>query len=175
MRGPIRFLIAPLEWVLYNARFALVPLYLAVLVKMGEFVYDAALFTIGKANVEVLEGDTLGLLVLVDATMVANVVYLIVCGSYLIYVKSWFYDGVNGDEKQRPSALDHLTPAVLKKHISGSLATISAVSLIRIMLEKVELSTNLWVMLVTIHLLFLVGFWIFWKASHDLHPAKDTH
>lgn len=167
MNSPIRFIIGPLEWLIYNSRFVLVPLFLFVLAKLGEFIYDAALFTFGRVEVEVLEVDTLNLLVMVDAMMVANVVYLIVCGSYMIYVKTHLYNMVNRDEKERPSALDHLTPAVLKKHISGSLATISAVSLIRIMLEKHELPTNLWVMLVVIHLLFILGFWVFWTASHE--------
>lgn len=166
-------LIAPCEWVVYNSRFLLVPMFLGVIYQLTFFIFHTLQVAWGSLYVERLEGDTLELLTMVDAMMVGTVVWLIIAGSYLIYVKPKLYDFVNENVDERPSALDHLEPSILKKHISGSLVTISAVNLIKLMLENEAVSTNLWVMKVVIHIMFIISVVVFMKVSGGNHTKKE--
>lgn len=173
MRGPARFIIGPAEWIIYNFRFIMIGLFLAVLYKLGFYIFDVMRVAFGYSYTEILEGEVLNLLVYIDAMMVATVGYLIVIGSYLIYIKPRLYDYVNSDPEDRPSALSHLDPNILKKYISGSLVTISAVKLVRLLLEGEQVSWNLWIMSVVIHIMFMASVYLFMKVS-IMHAPEPT-
>jgi uncharacterized protein (TIGR00645 family) len=69
----------------------------------------------------------LGILSLVDISMVANLVNMVVVGGYVTFVSRIDF-GDNGD---RPDWLDHINANTLKVKLAGSLASISAIHLLK--------------------------------------------
>lgn len=69
----------------------------------------------------------LGILSLVDISMVANLVNMVVVGGYVTFVGRIDF-GQNGD---RPDWLDHINANTLKVKLAGSLASISAIHLLK--------------------------------------------
>jgi len=68
-----------------------------------------------------------GILSLVDISMVANLVNMVVVGGYVTFVSRIDF-GDNGD---RPDWLDHINANTLKVKLAGSLASISAIHLLK--------------------------------------------
>jgi uncharacterized protein (TIGR00645 family) len=68
-----------------------------------------------------------GLLSLVDISMVANLVNMVVVGGYVTFVSNIDFK----DNKDRPDWLDHINANTLKTKLAGSLASISAIHLLK--------------------------------------------
>ena len=68
-----------------------------------------------------------GLLSLVDISMVANLVNMVVVGGYVTFVSNIDFN----DNKDRPDWLDHINGNSLKTKLAGSLASISAIHLLK--------------------------------------------
>lgn len=165
-----------LEWIIYNCRWLLVLLYTVVAFKILVFIVIAGGVAGNIWPAEHLETATLDMLLMIDSMMVANLAYYITIGSYLMYVRPKLSNFVNKDESTRPHALFGLTPTTLKERMAGSLITISAVNLIRILMENEPLSWNLLATKVIIHLMFIIGAIVFIiAAGHEQHEQKESN
>jgi uncharacterized protein (TIGR00645 family) len=69
----------------------------------------------------------LGILSLVDISMVANLVNMVVVGGYVTFVSRIDFE----DNTDRPDWLDHINANTLKVKLAGSLASISAIHLLK--------------------------------------------
>ena len=79
----------------------------------------------------------LGILSLVDISMVANLVNMVVVGGYVTFVSRIDF-GDNGD---RPDWLDHINANTLKVKLAGSLASISAIHLLKSFIDITTTAT----------------------------------
>lgn len=117
------------------------------------------------------EGGVLTVLAGLDAVMVANVAYLILAGSYIVFVRGKISDRVFKTAAERPPAFQHLTPNSLKKKMAGSLVGVSSVNLIQVLLEG-DVTYQVLIIKVSIHLVLLVGFICF--AWADVMESKES-
>lgn len=93
----------------------------------------------------------LAVLSMVDVTMVANLIVMVVVGGYATFVSRLDF----GDDDDRPDWLDHINAASLKIKLSASLVSISGIHLLKafINIDKMEMDHVMWMVL--IHLVFL--------------------
>lgn len=136
------------------------------------------------------------ILALVDMTMIAQMVIFVIQGSHLIFVG----DLNPEDELNKPRILRHITSTSLKVKLFQSLMGISAIALLRIMVDMHDFNykevTN-WVQVgailtkagiqIVIHLLFVHSTRVLSKIDLEYHPitphaeevkdkgATDTH
>lgn len=95
----------------------------------------------------------LAVLGMVDVTMVANLIVMVVIGGYSTFCSKLDL----GDESDRPDWLDHITATTLKIKLSVSLVTISGIHLLKafINIEQKEDRELFW--MVVVHLVFMVS------------------
>jgi len=119
-----------LEYFIFASRWVQAPIYVALIFAAIAYAWKSV-----QELVHILEGFAtatessimLGILSLVDISMVANLVNMVVVGGYVTFV-SRIDLGDNGD---RPDWLDHINANTLKVKLAGSLASISAIHLLK--------------------------------------------
>jgi uncharacterized protein (TIGR00645 family) len=127
-----------IEKIVFDLRYALVLAYLGVGALVVVFAARSAwmsLELIPKVWHSTAEQNTIGILSGLDAIMVANVAYLIIAGSYLVYVKDPLHDRVFETREMRPQALRRLSPGNLKEKMAASLVGVSSVNLIQVLIN----------------------------------------
>ncbi len=129
------------------------------------------------------EEPSSGLLTIVDEIMLSNVIYLIVAGSYLVYVDTTPKEVLKEKMRGRPLALMHLSPGMLKEKMAGSLVSVSSVFILTLALgivgritsnEGSEMSWDLFGMVCILHTLLLLGFWVV-SGVNRRHEAQLNH
>ena len=184
MKPKVKSALSLMDSTIMNARYLLVVFYLACTVSLGAYIASSTLTAfhfltqIGKGTED---EQVIGVLALLDAMMVANVIYLITAGSYMVYVRPRFKGKKDPDEDKRPAALQHLSPAVLKEKMAASLVGVSSVNLLIIMLHS-HVTYKEALIKVGIHAILIVGFLVFWivrkhetkeKREHELMLARE--
>jgi uncharacterized protein (TIGR00645 family) len=115
----------------------------------------------------------LGVLTLVDITMVANLIFMVIIGGYSIFVSKLDLQ----DHPDRPEWLDHTNASTLKIKLSASLIGVSGIHLLKsfINLEHVQnMETVKWQ--VIIHGVFLASSLSLAISERMLHaptPARS--
>ena len=119
-----------LEYFIFASRWVQAPIYVALI-----FAAIAHAWKSVQELLHLLDGFSaatestimVGILSLVDISMVANLVNMVVVGGYVTFVSRIDF-GDNGD---RPDWLDHINANTLKVKLAGSLASISAIHLLK--------------------------------------------
>jgi len=119
-----------LEYFIFASRWVQAPIYVALIFAAIAYAWKSL-----QELVHLLQGFAtatestimLGILSLVDISMVANLVNMVVVGGYVTFVSRIDF-GDNGD---RPDWLDHINANTLKVKLAGSLASISAIHLLK--------------------------------------------
>ena len=119
-----------LEYFIFASRWVQAPIYVALIFAAFAYAWKSV-----QELVHLLQGFAtatestimLGILSLVDISMVANLVNMVVVGGYVTFVSRIDF-GENGD---RPDWLDHINANTLKVKLAGSLASISAIHLLK--------------------------------------------
>lgn len=144
----------------------------ALVAFIGYSLYHSLLFC-----ADIWHGDeasaTIGLLSGLDGIMIANGVYLIAAGSYIVYVKDRLEDSTFTSHSQRPQALRHLSPGTLKEKMAASLIGVSSVNLLQILInvgvgvghEHIDWIT--FTVKVGIHIVLLAGLVIFARVNQQ--------
>jgi uncharacterized protein (TIGR00645 family) len=119
-----------LEYFIFASRWVQAPIYAALIVAAVAYAWKSVqellhLLTGFSAASE--SSIMVGILSLVDISMVANLVNMVVVGGYVTFVSRIDF-GDNGD---RPDWLDHINANTLKVKLAGSLASISAIHLLK--------------------------------------------
>ncbi len=118
------------EGIIFSSRWIQAPIYGALMIaaaayawkSIEELIHILSTFaTLSEAQIMV------GLLSLVDISMVANLVNMVVVGGYVTFVSNIDFN----DNKDRPDWLDHINGNTLKTKLAGSLASISAIHLLK--------------------------------------------
>jgi uncharacterized protein (TIGR00645 family) len=119
-----------LEYFIFASRWVQAPIYVALILAAIAYAWKSVqellhLLTGFAAATE--SSIMVGILSLVDISMVANLVNMVVVGGYVTFVSRIDF-GDNGD---RPDWLDHINANTLKVKLAGSLASISAIHLLK--------------------------------------------
>lgn len=162
------------ERVIFNARYALAVGYIGMTLVLAAFLarmfWDSAQLArhMLSADTSVL---TIGILEILDDIMIANVVYLIISGSYLVYVKDRIEDPIFRSREDRPSALRHITPTGLKEKMAASLVGVSSVHLLQVLIltgtPGVHTSWHDVGVKVGIHAMLIVGLLVFARINRS--------
>jgi uncharacterized protein (TIGR00645 family) len=115
----------------------------------------------------------LAVLGMVDVTMVANLIVMVVIGGYSTFCSKLDL----GDETDRPDWLDHITATTLKIKLSVSLVTISGIHLLKAFINIDQKSDRELFWMVVVHMVFMVSAVFLTLADRwTAHPDKgDGH
>jgi uncharacterized protein (TIGR00645 family) len=119
-----------LEYFIFASRWVQAPIYVALIVAAVAYAWKSVqeLWHLLHDFASAAESTIMvGILSLVDISMVANLVNMVVVGGYVTFVSRIDF-GDNGD---RPDWLDHINANTLKVKLAGSLASISAIHLLK--------------------------------------------
>src|SRR4051794_28439844 len=163
------------EYIIFASRWIQAPIYLGLVcgatIYCAKFIVQLAKMfqTFDTASEEEL---MLGVLGLVDMSMVANLVYMVVVGGYTMFVSK--IDIANHPD--RPSWLDHTNANTLKIKLAASLVGVSGIHLLKTFIElsghhgneEIQTSHVMWQIL--IHITFLGTSLALALAEWMLHP-----
>lgn len=119
-----------LEYFIFASRWVQAPIYVALICAAIAYAWKSVqemLHLLDGFAVATESSIMVGILSLVDISMVANLVNMVVVGGYVTFVSRIDF-GDNGD---RPDWLDHINANTLKAKLAGSLASISAIHLLK--------------------------------------------
>lgn len=128
-----------LESLIFSSRWILYPINVGLLLALGlyvtQFLKEDWHFLSEGFNYN-LESLMLLMLGLVDASMVANLIIMIIQGGHQIFISK--FNLANGEDK--PQYLDHIDTGILKVKVALSISGITLVQLLRdfVNIEKVE-------------------------------------
>ena len=119
-----------LESLIFASRWVQAPLYLGLIVAGVLYAYKFAehlwhmIHDVGsKGETEIM----LGVLTLVDITMVANLLVMVIIGGYATFVSRLDIDG----HPDKPDWLDHIDAGTMKVKLAGSLVGVSGIHLLQ--------------------------------------------
>lgn len=153
---------------IYSSRWILYPVNIGLLVVLAmyvaAFLHNDYLFVTREFTWD-LEALMVLLLGFVDASMVANLIIMIVQGSHQIFIHKF-----NLDHEERAQWLDHIDSGILKVKVALSIAGITLIQLLKdfVNIEKVE-----WTLVVhrgEIHVLALASALVMagiWRITHS--------
>ncbi|SCX76288.1 TIGR00645 family protein [Thiohalorhabdus denitrificans] len=145
-----------LESLMFNSRWLLVPFYLGLIVGMVLLLAKFAtelLHLVGTLP-EASTGELIvGILALIDLSLVASLLLIIIFSSYENFVSKMD----TGDNEDRPEWMGHVDFSDLKLKVIGSIVAISAIELLKSFIKVGELSNEQLAWKVGIHLTFVVS------------------
>lgn len=160
------------EGILYESRFLLVPFYLGLIVAQVIYCYK---FTLslwelchsfrGMSETELM----LAVLTLIDITMIANLIKMIISGSYQSFV-----------EKMEKDHSEKISSGYLKVKMGTSLIGVSSIHLLQAFINSAQVSTREIVVKSAIHLIFLISTIglarvDYWHVQHKHTPNSEEH
>lgn len=165
------------EFVVFASRWIQAPIYLGLIcgavIYCAKFVVELShmFVNFNEATKEDLMLDVLGL---VDMSMVANLVYMVVVGGYTMFVSK--IDITNHPD--RPTWLDSTNANTLKIKLASSLVGVSGIHLLKTFIElsgnhhgKEVINTNHVMWQILIHVTFLGSALALAITERMLHPA----
>ena len=165
-----------LEMFMFNSRWLLVPFYLGLvggivllLIKFVKAFFDAAYVVLYGEGGQAL----LGILTLVDITLVANLLIIIIFAGYENFVSK--ID--TGESEDRPSWMGHVTFSDLKLKLIGSIVAISGIELLKYFINVKVVSNHELGWAVGIHLTLVfsgVMFALMDRISGIKHSDGDS-
>jgi uncharacterized protein (TIGR00645 family) len=148
------------EYLVFGSRWLQAPVYLGLIVGSGLYVYKfmQELVTLAMGLDAFSEVHMmLGILGLIDISMVMNLLIIVIVGGYSIFTSRIDFD----EQEDRPQWIDNLDADRLKVKLSTSLASISGVHLLKTFIDiHSEARTGELVALkfeIGIHLVFIVS------------------
>jgi uncharacterized protein (TIGR00645 family) len=159
------------EYTIFASRWLQAPLYLGLIAAQCVYTYKflVELFHLissspGASELQIL----LGILSLVDVTMVCNLVAVVIIGGYATFVSK-----LNVEEHEdKPSWLDHIDPGAIKVKLSSSLIGISSIHLLRAFVDVKDFDIQKLKWQVIIHLTFIAST-IFLSFSEYIMSKKS--
>ena len=170
-----------LEYFIFASRWVQAPIYVALIFAAIAYAWKSVqelIHLLGGFATATESSIMLGILSLVDISMVANLVNMVVVGGYVTFVSRIDF-GDNGD---RPDWLEHINANTLKEKLAGSLASISAIHLLKSFIDITSAASAdkpmtanhekviLWQAI--IHGVFLLSMILFaWGEKMQRHPS----
>ena len=138
-----------IESVIFNSKWLLIPFYFGLILVLGIYtwVYIKEIYSITRqVNSLTKESAMLWILEIVDICMIANLIKMIITGSY-----NSFVDKSHGNENEKASS------GMLKIKMSTSLIGVSSIHLLQSFINAGETSWPELEKQLLIHFIFLVG------------------
>lgn len=163
-----------IERIIFASRWVQAPLYGGLIVASVLYAYKFLLElihlieTVNGVSEEVL---MLGILTLVDITMVLNLLIMVIIGGYATFVSRLNID----HHEDRPDWLEKVDAGSLKVKLAGSLVSISGIHLLKSFINISNKSPEAVKWQIIIHLVFLVSILVLAyseKIMHDQHAHK---
>jgi len=163
------------RWVLYPINVALV---VALCLYVVAFLYNDYHF-IRYEFTWSMEALMVMLLGFVDASMVANLIVMVVQGGHRIFIHRF---GIV-DKSERPQWLDHIDSGILKVKIALSIAGITLVQILKDFVHIKDVDWTLTAHRIIIHIIALFSalmMALIWRVTHpawaaDKHSDEDSH
>lgn len=162
-----------IEYIVFASRWLQAPLYIGLIAVQGIYTYKflvELIHIIGSANVTTELQLLLGILGLIDVTMIANLVAMVIIGGYATFVSK--LNLMNHEDK--PDWLDHIDPGAIKVKLSSSLIGISSIHLLRSFIDIKEVEPEKIKWQVVIHLTFIAST-IFLAFSEYIMSKKNLN
>jgi len=156
------YLVPFVENILFASRWFLVLLYIGLTLGLGIYCFKFSEELISMMwNFSTITTETamLGILGLVDITMVANLIIMVTIGGYSIFIREIDPNAVNN----RPRFMSNITAGGLKTKLATSLIGVSSIHLLKKFIESASESgthhLNWYTlgMLLAIHFIFIVS------------------
>lgn len=176
-----------IEEIIFASRWLQAPVYMGLIVGTGLYVYKffMELLHIAMHIQDSTEVDVmLGILGLIDISMVMNLLIIVIVGGYSIFTSRIDFS----EHEDRPHWLDHMDAGILKIKLATSLASISGVHLLRTFIDihSEATSDNDFrgvIIEIVIHLVFIVSALLLAWVERILHEshyaahrlAKEIH
>lgn len=154
-----------IEAIIFASRWIQSPVYLALIVASGAYALHFIMEAWHCINHYQKESDLmLGILGLVDATMVLNLVTMVTIGGWATFVSKL---DLTGEDK--PDWLDKINVNTLKTKLAASLVSISAIHLLKTFIDIENLPPEKVWLQIAIHTVFLVTSVFFSRMEKDHH------
>lgn len=160
-----------LENLIFASRWVQAPLYVGLIVAGVLYAYKFAEHLIHMVHGLNSLDETkimLGVLTLVDITMVANLLTMVIVGGYATFVSRLDIDG----HPDKPDWLEHIDAGTMKVKLAGSLVGVSGIHLLQSFINVKELTEKDLMWQVIIHSVFLLSsIMLAWteKVLHSRH------
>jgi uncharacterized protein (TIGR00645 family) len=161
------------ESIIFSSRWVQLPLYLGLIVGAVLYAYKFLLELVHLVmEVQGLTEEVLmiGVLTLVDITMVANLLIMTVIGGYATFVSKLNVD----DHHDKPEWLDHIDAGTLKVKLAGALVGVSGIHLLKTFINIEHHDWQHVTMQIAIHLVFLISTLMLAITENQLHK-KHAH
>ena len=145
------------EVLLFGGRWLLAPLYVGLVVSLVALVYKFVgslwhlMVGLPKSD---LHSTTLGVLELLDITLLGNLIVIVIFSGYENFVSKI---GIATNSKDRPSWMGKVDYSGLKIKLIGSLVAISVIELLKDFMEKETLDPDVVMWRIAIHITFVVS------------------
>jgi uncharacterized protein (TIGR00645 family) len=145
------------EVLLFGGRWLLAPLYVGLVVSLIALVYKFV-GSLWHLMTDLPDSDlhstTLGVLELLDITLLGNLIVIVIFSGYENFVSKI---GIATDSKDRPSWMGKVDYSGLKIKLIGSLVAISVIELLKDFMEKDTLDPDVVMWRIAIHITFVVS------------------
>lgn len=167
-----------LEASVYATRILLIPFYACLVIAL--LIYG---YVISSDTIEIVkclfssgleEGDLLiKVLGIVDIVMIANLIIMILIGSYSIFVRKMDAQGVHN---KKPQWLDHISSGSLKVKISMSIVGVSSIHLLKVFIEvdKTGIGTKSFIVKMVIHAFFILAAFAMAKTNKIVEQDSNS-
>ena len=145
------------EHVLFGSRWLLAPVYLGLVLAMGILLFKfgkQVWLLVGKLGAATDADIIIGVLSLVDITLVMSLLIIIILSGYENFVSKM--DDLHGHE-DRPEWMGHIGFSDLKIKLIGSIVAISGIELLKAFMNVDNLSDRNMGWMVGIHMTFVVS------------------
>lgn len=163
-----------LENLMFNSRWLLAPFYLAlvgcILILLVGLVRE-----IGEIIHHLMEGEgniIIGVLNVVDVTMVANLMVIVIFSGYENFVSRL---DVAHNSEDKPSWMGKVTYSDLKLKLIGSIVAISAIELLKAFVNIKSTSHEEIAWLMGLHGMFLISGVLFALMDRIANGGKESH
>ena len=168
------------ESLLLGSRYLLVPMFIGLILSMLAYNYAflCELWSLGGSlfhhHEELKEFLLVSTLSLLDMAMIANLIIMIMIGSYSIFV-SEIHAKKLGDKM--PRFLIGLTSGMLKIKMGASLVSVSSIHLLTMFMNTAHTDWDDLLKKILIHVMFIVAAVYFAKIEVMTHPPapNDSH
>lgn len=169
--APLKIVERGIETIVFGSRWIQMPVYLGLIAASGLYCFrfvEDVVHMFREAEQFKDEAMLLGILGLVDVTMVLNLVYMVVIGGYTMFVSQIDME----DHPDRPEWLEHTNANTLKIKLASSLVGVSGIHLLKSFIEIEHKEPNHVMWQVIIHATFLCSAIALALTERMLHPPQ---
>lgn len=162
------------EQVIFASRWVQAPVYLGLIVGSILYTYKFMLELIHLAvsiNTITEEFLMLGILTLVDITMVLNLLVMVIIGGYATFVSRIHLE----NHEDKPDWLDKINAGTLKVKLAGALVGISGIHLLKSFVDISKKDPEQVKWQVIIHVVFLISTFALAYTEKVLHDNDSKH